>query len=332
MSEVKASHLRVVTDAEASLLELRSRARARFISQYPKQESRRTMLGALDRIAATFSDDQTKGRDFPWELLIDDDLAKQVWSSVLKKYEPATAKRDASALKVMLQCCWRVGLLSHEQYVSASSFASTVVSDGELKGRTLEEEEIARLINYLDPTAHQALQARDAAVILLMASTGARRNEIAHIDLKDLDLEGSRVRLIVTKNGHPRDAWLHTSTVAALEMWLAVRGDKPGSLLVPLSRTCRPLIDRRLSAHQIWKIVGRRAQACGVGHLTPHDMRRYLVSTLLDQGVDLTLVSRIVGHKDPATTAKYDRRPAERCREAVANLRLPPPAWGTLTA
>lgn len=332
MSGTKPSHLRVVTDDEASLLELRSRARARFISQYPKQESRRTMLGALDRIAATFSDKQKTGRDFPWELLIDDDLAKQVWNAVLKKYEPATAKRDASALKVMLKCCWQVGLLSQEQYASANSFRPKVEYDWELTGRTLEEDEMTRLVNYVDPEAHPVLQVRDAAVILLMASTGARRNEIAHIDLKDVDLEGSRVRLIVTKNGHPRDAWLHPSTVAALEKWQAVRGDKPGSMLVPLSRTCRPLVDRRLSTHQIWKIVGRRAQACGVGHLTPHDMRRYLVSTLLDQGVDLTLVSRIVGHSDPATTAKYDRRPAERCREAIANLKLPSPAWGTLTA
>jgi len=68
-----------------------------------------------------------------------------------------------------------------------------------------------------------------------------------------------------------------------------------------------------------------------VGHLTPHDMRRYLVSTQLDQGVDLALVARIVGHSNSAITATYDRRSDSRCRDAVASLNLPTPIWRTKT-
>ena len=74
----------------------------------------------------------------------------------------------------------------------------------------------------------------------------------------------------------------------------------------------------------------KRALDSGVGDLTPQDMRSYLVSTLLDQGVDLALVAHIVGHSYPAIRT-HDRGQAEQCRDAVAHLQLPPPMWDSLS-
>ena len=48
--------------------------------------------------------------------------------------------------------------------------------------------------------AHQILQARDEALMLVLASTGARRNEISFLDLEHVDLENNKVILTVTKN------------------------------------------------------------------------------------------------------------------------------------
>lgn len=332
MTSTRGSHLRVVTNEEAKLLELRMKARNRFIMQYPKTETRRTMVGALDRIAKTFTKGVLNSREFPWEILIDEDLANEVWQSVNSQYSPATARRDASALKVMLKCCRKVGLMSSEQLASATSFASKVGGPLGKTGRTLTKEEISQLMKFRKEGANHILQARDEALMLVLASTGARRNEISFLDLEHLDLGNNKVILTVTKNGYQRNAWLHESSVNAIEYWISLRGNEPGPLFVALSRTCRPLIDRRLSPHQIWKVLGKRAEESGVGHLTPHDMRRYLVSTLLDQGVDLSLVARIVGHSNPATTATYDRRPDSRCRDAVASLNLPKSVWGSQSA
>lgn len=332
MNDLRSGHLRVVTEEEASLISLRRKARERFIAQYPKTESRRTMLGALDRIARTFSEGERDGKNFEWELLTDEDFAGEVWQSVKILYQPATARRDAWALKEMLKCCRKAGLMNSDQYASAVSFSSKVEGSADKPGRTLSEAEVNTLVKYQSSGMHVNLQARNDALMLVLASTGARRNEVSSLDLEHVDLENTKVRLTVTKNGYPRNAWLHESSVKAIENWLSVRGDQPGPLFVALSRTCRPLLDRRLSPHQIWKVLGKRAEESGVGHLTPHDMRRYLVSTLLDQGVDLALVARIVGHSNPAITATYDRRPDSRCRDAVANLNLPALAWRSQSA
>ena len=77
-----------------------------------------------------------------------------------------------------------------------------------------------------------------------------------------------------------------------------------------------------LSTFQVWKIVRDCAAAAGLQGITPHDLRRYLVSNLLDK-FDLVLVADIAGHRNTQTTSLYDRRPDETKREAVATVPLP---------
>lgn len=316
--------LHIVTDEEANLLEKRARARARFTARYDTDEARRTMLGALDRVALTYSGGEFRGIDFPWEALCDEDMAEEVWQPTAARYSGATASRDASAVRKMLEACWREGLLTHDQYQRATHFRVRRRDWSPPPGRTLTDPEITQLVAYDPPDTSFALRVRDRALVLMLASTGARRSELSHVSLDNLHLTESRVRLIVTKNGQPRDAWLHPSTIAGVEHWLSVRGGAlDGPLLVPLSRTGRPLLDRRLSPHQMWKILRRRSIDCGIGPVTPHDMRRFVVTRLLEEGHDLLLVSRLVGHSDPSITKLYDRRPAEVCRQAIATLPLP---------
>lgn len=91
-----------------------------------------------------------------------------------------------------------------------------------------------------------------------------------------------------------------------------------------MSRTGRPLHDHgRLSTHQVRKIVRNRGEQAGLGGVTSHDLRRFVISTLLARGVDITLIARTVGHVNPTTTAGYDRRPADLQRAAISRIELP---------
>jgi hypothetical protein len=56
---------------------------------------------------------------------------------------------------------------------------------------------------------------------------------------------------------------------------------------------------------------------------TPHDLRRSHISDLLDEGVDLAVIARQVGHSNVQTTARYDRR--GRRAQWIAEERLDVP-------
>jgi integrase/recombinase XerD len=318
--------LHSLTDDEAALLALRAAALQRFRHTYRHNpESERTMVGSLRRLAAEFSEGTCTEVTFPWELIVDADLSEELWSTVGEKYSVATATKDASALRRMLDCCRRVGLLTYEEYRHASAFtAKNVGTPTEPTGTFLAPDDIEAIVTaVLDGKGSPTTRVRDVALLLTLASCGARGWEVTGVQMRDLHLDECRIWLTRTKGGEARHAWLHPLAVAAIRRWLVARGPLAGPLFVPLSRTGRPMLDHGgLSTQQVRKIVHARAGEAGYTGVATHDLRRFLVSSLL-QTNDIALVAKVVGHKNPATTAGYDRRPLQHQRDAVASLRLP---------
>jgi integrase len=320
------SELHAVTDDEAAVLALRAAALQRFRHTYRHNpESQRTMVGSLRRLATEFSDGTCTEANFPWELIVDADLSEELWSTVADKYSVATATKDASALRRMLDCCRRVGLLTYEEYRHASSFtAKNAGTPTAPAGTYLAATDVEAIVTaVLNGKGSPTTQIRDVALLLTLASCGARGWEVTGVRLHEVRLNESRIWLTRTKGGEARNAWLHPAAIAALSRWMQVRGTSPGALFVPLSRTGRPLVDRgSLSTQQVRKIIHARAAEAGYTGVATHDLRRFLVSSLLETN-DISLVAKVVGHKNPTTTAGYDRRPLQHQRDAVASLCLP---------
>ena len=70
------------------------------------------------------------------------------------------------------------------------------------------------------------------------------------------------------------------------------------------------------SGSGLWRRMVRLAQRAGVPPFTPHDLRRTYASRAL-ACVDLATVQATMGHADPRTTARYDRR-GEAALQAAA--------------
>jgi hypothetical protein len=79
----------------------------------------------------------------------------------------------------------------------------------------------------------------------------------------------------------------------------------------------------RLSTASLQRMLAKRAEEARIAPFTWHDMRRTAAGDLLDVGTDIVTVQHLLGHANPKTTSRYDRRPEEAKRQAVAKLHVP---------
>jgi len=288
-----------------------------YLSQLAPK-SRRTMRQSLNAIASMLTNGQCDALTLDWSKLRYQHTAALL--AVFKdKYAPATANRMLSALRRVLKEARRLKLMDADDYDSAVDFKG-IKSTQLLRGRALSEAEISALLSVCmdDPTPKGA---RDAAMISILMA-GLRRSEVVNLDETDFDPKTGGLTIRRGKGMKDRITYLPTGAAAAVEDWLAIRGDEPGPLLYPVDKALQ-FATRRLTDQAVMFVLQKRAAESGVAAFSPHDFRRTFITQLLETGADVITVSRLAGHADPATTAKYDMRSEEVKRLAVAKLKVP---------
>ncbi len=279
--------------------------------------SRRTMRQALDAIALFATNSSCDAMTCPWGLLRYQHTMA-IRSQLMEKYAPATANKMLAALRRVLREAQRLGQMTAEDYAKASDI-KRVKSAGLPKGRALSADELGKLLNVCVEDK-SIFGIRDAAM-LMMLRVGLRRGEIVNLDLSDFDPEEGSVKVRGAKGRKDRIVFFPEAAIAHVEKWVKVRGDDPGPLLLPISKAPR-VVWRRLSDQAVMTVMLGRGAAAGIGNFTPHDFRRTFAGDLLDAGVDIVTVQKLMGHADPATTAKYDRRGDAAKKRAVNLLNL----------
>lgn len=74
---------------------------------------------------------------------------------------------------------------------------------------------------------------------------------------------------------------------------------------------------RPFSGNAVYKIVERRAHLAGLRPCTPRDLRRSVITHLLERGTDALAVQAFARHEQLSTT-RYDRRGADAKRRPPA--------------
>jgi site-specific recombinase XerD len=237
-----------------------------------------------------------------------------------ERYAPATANRYLSALRGVLKAARKLRLMDGGACQDALDEARTIKGSRVPKGRSLSAGELQALMNAC--AADQSVAGiRDAAIIGILYGCGLRRAELVALDIASFEASDGRL-IIRGKGNQERTVYVQSGARLALDDWLLVRGDEAGPLFCRIRRGGH-LQRTRLAAQAVKHILTERGQQAGVADFSPHDLRRTLAGDLLDAGEDIVTVQKILGHADPATTARYDRRPEAAKRKAQGKIHVP---------
>lgn len=126
-------------------------------------------------------------------------------------------------------------------------------------------------------------------------------------------------RLTRTKTGETREIPLPRFVAEALTERLAERDAEKRAAKVYAPNDlvfCTP-VGNSIALETLWRWFRGAVKRAGLPPMRWHDLRASTITVLLDHGVDLLTIQRIVGHRDLATTRRYvGKTPAAMQRAA----------------
>ena len=180
--------------------------------------------------------------------------------------------------------------------------------------RFLQAAEMQSLLNALEDSPNPLLK----HFVPLALLTGARKRELLDARWSDIDFEARVWRIPITKSGRPLNIPL---TLQAFQLLLHLKDQLPLILenfpaegvewVFPNPKTNRPFV----SIFNAWNTARNKA---GLAGLRIHDLRHSFASALVNHGVPIYDVQKLLGHQSIKTTERYSHLSPERLRQSAS--------------
>ncbi len=219
-------------------------------------------------------------------------------------------RRRASALRGFCRWLLSRGLLDSDPWAGTSLAAGRsrklprVLPSHELDQLFLFLRRASR-VNDLSDTDQLLKRPHESTTLLavaLMVATGVRVHEAVGIQYRDIDLPNQSIRL-VGKGRRERQVflpneWITSFTGAYIEM--------RSVLHVQHTRLLFNLHFDPLTTPAMRSRLAKAAQAAGLStKVTPHMLRHTAATQLIEAGVDIRYIQRLLGHASLSTTEIY---------------------------
>jgi site-specific recombinase XerD len=213
------------------------------------------------------------------------------------KYAPSTVRRKFASVRAFIRAT--------DEGLALETFGTWKLKiRAPIKlPRAIPRKDLGTLLKQSKVSERRDSTCRDATYLCLaiLAATGLRISELCTLKIKDVRKEtgeirvhgkGARERIVVIANRRVRKA------VASYINSLSGNDEEKASLF--RNRRGRPMTPQcfRLRLHSISR------SAC-LGRITPHMLRHTAATLLLEGGVDIRFVQKLLGHASIATTQIY---------------------------
>jgi len=153
-------------------------------------------------------------------------------------------------------------------------------------------------------------------IVWLLLLTGARVSELLRAEWRHVDLERRAWLIPTSKTGKPRHVPLSQAAIDIIDQLPRFDGCP---YIVPNPETKLPFVTLK----RAWQTVRKEAR---LGYLRIHDLRHSAPSFMINAGIDLYAVGKVLGHADHKSTTRYSHLANETLLAAVevgaANMRL----------
>jgi site-specific recombinase XerD len=156
----------------------------------------------------------------------------------------------------------------------------------------LSGEEVVALLEAATNLKHRA-------ILMALYSGGLRASEAVHLRLEDIDSQRMMIRVVQGKGRKDRYVMLSEKLLATLrQYWLESR---PDTWLFPGPDRSHPLTHESLA-----KFFGRVREKAGIRKRAhPHTLRHSFATHLLERGVNIRVIQRLLGHRSLRSTEIY---------------------------
>ncbi len=164
--------------------------------------------------------------------------------------------------------------------------------------QVLSQDEVARLIDAAEFPFHRIL-------LMTLYATGARRAEVAHLKISDIDSQRMVIHIRGGKGRKDRDVMLSPKLLDALRVYWHGLKRKPTNWLFPGNRW--HTASHPVSTKVLWIACQQAAERAGLEHkhIHPHTLRHCFATHLLEAGADLRTIQMLLGHRDLEETTIY---------------------------
>ncbi len=219
-----------------------------------------------------------------------------------KKYRQKTVKRKIASLKAFYT------YLEEQELITESPMRRirTKFKEERILPRIIPRREIEKLLNVM----YRQLRSgkgkktilRDLAVVEMFFATGARVYEVANIKIENMDLSSGIIRFM-GKGGKERMIQIGSREVTVLLRQYYTENKE-------VIRRCGYFFvnqnGNRFSEQSIRRMLKQYTKRAGIErNITPHMFRHSFATYLIEEGVDVSCVQRILGHSSIKTTQIY---------------------------
>jgi integrase/recombinase XerD len=246
-----------------------------------------------------------------------------------KNYKGSSISRKISSMKNFYKCLFNDGVIDlNPAPANDDQLKNPKVSRSLPKHITVKE--MVLLMSTIKKLANESNKGisskRLCAILDILYSSGMRISELINMKLHEIShlINNSDKKcyiIIKGKGGRERQILFNEESLESLKSYLSVRDNllskgEQSDWLFPGDKPNKPITRQRIG-----QLIKELARKCNIDEnkISPHVIRHSFATHLLDNGANIVLIQKILGHTNLSTTQIYTHIANEKLKDKLAD-------------